>query len=74
MKLYVGNLSFQTTEGALEELFAQFGTVTEAMLIMDKMSQRSRGFGFVAISRPKKARRQSKRSTARTLMGAICRQ
>ena len=49
MKLYVGNLSFQTTEGALEELFAQFGTVTEAMLVMDRMTQRPRGFGFVTM-------------------------
>ncbi|HEY5744021.1 MAG TPA: RNA-binding protein [Terrimicrobiaceae bacterium] len=49
MKLYVGNLSFQTTEGALEELFTQFGTVTEAMLVMDKMTQRPRGFGFVTM-------------------------
>lgn len=49
MKLYVGNLSFQTTEGALGELFAQFGTVTEAMLVMDKMTQRPRGFGFVTM-------------------------
>jgi cold-inducible RNA-binding protein len=57
MKLYVGNLSFQTTEGALEELFAQFGTVTEAMLIMDKMSQRSRGFGFVTMGSAEEAHR-----------------
>jgi cold-inducible RNA-binding protein len=57
MKLYVGNLSFQTTEGALEELFAQFGTVTEAMLIMDKMSQRSRGFGFVTMGTAEEAQK-----------------
>ena len=61
MKLYVGNLSFQTTEGALEELFAQFGTVTEAMLVMDKMTQRPRGFGFVTMGTRKKPKRQSRR-------------
>lgn len=49
MKLYIGNLSFQTTEGALEEAFSQYGTVTDTLLIMDKMTQRSRGFGFVTM-------------------------
>lgn len=57
MKLYVGNLSFQTTEGALEELFAQFGTVTEALLVMDKMTQRPRGFGFVTMASSEEAQR-----------------
>jgi cold-inducible RNA-binding protein len=57
MKLYVGNLSFQTTEGALEELFAQYGTVTEAMLVMDKMTQRPRGFGFVTMGSPEEAQK-----------------
>ncbi len=57
MKLYVGNLSFQTTEGALEDLFAQFGTVTEAMLVMDKMTQRPRGFGFVTMSSAEEAQK-----------------
>ena len=57
MKLYVGNLSFQTTEGALEELFAQFGTVTEAMLVMDKMTQRPRGFGFVTMGTAEEAQK-----------------
>lgn len=57
MKLYVGNLSFQTTEGALEELFAQFGTVTEALLVMDKMTQRPRGFGFVTMASSEEGQR-----------------
>jgi cold-inducible RNA-binding protein len=57
MKLYVGNLSFQTTEGALEELFARFGTVTEAVLIMDKMTRRPRGFGFVTMSSAEEGQR-----------------
>jgi cold-inducible RNA-binding protein len=57
MKLYVGNLSFQTTEGALEELFAQYGTVTEAMLVMDKMTQRPRGFGFVTMGSAEEAQK-----------------
>lgn len=50
MKLYVGNLSFKTTEQALEELFATVGTVTDTHLVMDRMTQRPRGFGFVTMS------------------------
>jgi cold-inducible RNA-binding protein len=50
MKLYVGNLSFQTNEQDLNKLFAQFGTVTETNLIMDRETGRPRGFGFVTMS------------------------
>jgi RNA recognition motif-containing protein len=50
MKLYVGNLSFQTSEQELRELFAQHGTVTDAVLMMDRETQRPRGFGFVTMS------------------------
>jgi cold-inducible RNA-binding protein len=50
MKLYVGNLSFQTTEQDLNKLFAQHGTVTETNLIMDRETNRPRGFGFVTMS------------------------
>jgi len=49
-KLYVGNLSFETTESDLKDLFSQAGTVSEAILINDKMTGRSRGFGFVTMS------------------------
>lgn len=50
MKLYVGNLSFQTTEGALQELFSSVGTVTDTHVVLDRMTHRSRGFGFVTMS------------------------
>src|SRR5271163_3689541 len=50
MKLYVGNLSFQTTEQDLNKLFAQHGTVTETNLIMDRETGRPRGFGFITMS------------------------
>ncbi len=48
-KLFVGNLSFNTTENDLQDLFAAHGTVTAVDLIMDKMSGRSRGFAFVTM-------------------------
>jgi cold-inducible RNA-binding protein len=50
MKLYVGNLSFQTTSEDLENLFAQAGTVQSANVIEDRETGRSRGFGFVEMS------------------------
>lgn len=49
MKLYVGNLSFETTENDLQDLFSQYGAVTEASLMMDRMTGRSRGFAFVTM-------------------------
>ena len=49
-KLYVGNLPYNTTDSALSDLFAAVGTVTSASVITDKMSGRSKGFGFVEIS------------------------
>jgi len=48
-KLYVGNLSFGTTEDGLKTLFAQYGEVTSVKIITDSMSGRSRGFGFVEM-------------------------
>ena len=49
-KLYVGNLSFDTTEGNLSELFGTVGEVASANLITDRMSGRSRGFAFVEMA------------------------
>ncbi len=50
MKLYVGNLTFETTENDLQDLFAQHGKVNEVALITDRMSGQSRGFGFVTMA------------------------
>ena len=50
MKLYVGNLAFQTSSQELETLFAQAGTVESVSLIEDRETGRSRGFGFVEMS------------------------
>src|SRR5213079_2290550 len=49
-KLYVGNLSFQTTDQELADAFGQFGTVTSAQVVTDRDTGRSRGFGFVEMS------------------------
>lgn len=54
-KLYVGNLSFDTTENDLRRMFEAFGTVTSCNLIMDRMTDRSRGFAFVELSSPAEA-------------------
>jgi RNA recognition motif-containing protein len=50
MKLYVGNLSFETTENDLQDLFEKHGQVGEVSLMMDRMTGRSRGFAFVTMS------------------------
>jgi len=49
-KIFVGNLSFQTTESDLDGLFAQVGTVESVSIITDRMTGRSKGFGFVEMS------------------------
>jgi cold-inducible RNA-binding protein len=49
-KLYVGNLSYDVTENDLQDHFAQYGPVTEANLMMDRMSGRPRGFAFVTMA------------------------
>ena len=50
MKLYVGNLAFQTSSEDLQELFAQAGTVESASVVEDRETGRSRGFGFVEMA------------------------
>jgi RNA recognition motif-containing protein len=48
-KLYVGNLSYKTTEQSLRDLFSQAGTVISTSIIIDKMTGKSRGFGFAEM-------------------------
>jgi len=50
MKLYVGNLSFETTENDIQDLFEQHGEVGEVKLMMDRMTGKSRGFAFVTMN------------------------
>ncbi len=56
-KLYVGNLSFGTTEGDLQNLFASCGTVTSCSMIIDKFTGKSRGFAFVEMASPADAQK-----------------
>jgi RNA recognition motif-containing protein len=56
-KLYVGNLSFDTTENELQDLFASAGAVQEVILIQDKATGRSKGFGFVTMSSAEEAKK-----------------
>jgi RNA recognition motif-containing protein len=56
-KLYVGNLSFDTTENDLQDAFAAHGTVTEANLMMDRATGRPRGFAFITMSSPEEAKK-----------------
>ncbi len=55
-KLYVGNLSFKTTEDELRSTFGQFGSVTDVYVAMDKMTGRPRGFAFVTMGTPEEAK------------------
>ncbi len=55
-KLYVGNLSYSTTDQELQDLFAQYGTVQSANVVTDRYTGRSRGFGFVEMGNGDEAR------------------
>lgn len=54
-KLYVGGLPYATTDAELKDAFSQCGTVESAVVIMDKMTGRSKGFGFVEMSSDEEA-------------------
>ena len=56
-KLYVGGLSYNTTDATLKDTFAQAGTVESATIIIDKMTNRSKGFGFVEMSTDEEAQK-----------------
>ena len=56
-KLFVGNISFNTTENDLQDAFAAHGTVVEANLMMDRVTGRPRGFAFVTMGSPEEAQK-----------------
>lgn len=68
-KLFVGNLSFQTTENDLHDAFAAHGTVVEANLMVDRTTGRPRGFGFVTMSTPEEAQKSIEALNGRDLGG-----
>ncbi len=68
-KLFVGNLSWTTTDGILQDTFAQFGTVVEAAVMMDKFTGKSRGFAFVTMSTAEEAETASKEMDNKELDG-----
>lgn len=70
-KLYVGGLPYSTTEETLKELFAQAGTVESAIIIMDKISGRSKGFGFVEMSSEEEATKGIDLCNGKELEGRI---
>ena len=70
MKLYVGNLSFETTENDLQDLFEQHGKVAEVALMTDRTTGRSRGFAFVTMNDPAEGNAAMPPSTARTCRDA----
>ncbi len=55
MNIYVGNLDYKVNENDLEELFSEYGSVSESSVITDKYSGRSKGFGFVTMENDEEA-------------------
>src|SRR2546428_9715913 len=68
-KLFVGNLSFNTTENDLQDAFAAHGTVVETNLMMDRMSGRPRGFAFVTMGSPEEAQKAIEAMNGKQLDG-----
>jgi len=66
-KLYVGNLSYETTEDELRNLFAQVGTVSDVALIRDRDTGSSKGFGFVTMSTQEEAEKAIKQFNGRSM-------
>src|SRR5438067_13093585 len=68
-KLYVGNLSFNTTETDLQDLFAQAGAVQDVMLMQDKFTGKSRGFAFVTMAAEQDAQNAITQLNGKTIEG-----
>jgi RNA recognition motif-containing protein len=68
-RLFVGNLSYGTTEVGLRELFGQAGTVADAKIVMDRETGRPRGFGFVEMSSDQEARTAMEQLNGRDVDG-----
>ncbi|CAL5387337.1 hypothetical protein ACSBR2_002613 [Camellia fascicularis] len=70
-KLFVGGLSFYTTDKGLLEAFSQYGQVIEAKIVMDRVSDRSKGFGFVTFALQDEAEKAKEEMDGKTLNGRV---
>jgi RNA recognition motif-containing protein len=68
-KLFVGNLSFETSELELQDLFAACGTVTECNIVTDRVTQKPRGFAFVTMSTPEGAQKAIQELSGKNVNG-----
>ena len=68
-KLYVGNLAFSVTDDELQQAFASFGNISSARVVMDRMSGRSKGFGFVELENDQMADDAVKKMDGQTIGG-----
>ncbi len=71
MRLYVGNLAYSTTDEALRACFTPFGALLAAMVLVDRLSGRSRGFGFVEYATDEEAQRAIEAMHGRELDGRV---
>jgi RNA recognition motif-containing protein len=69
MNIYVGNLSYEATDGSIREAFESFGQVTSARVIKDKYNGQSRGFGFVEMPVQSQAQTAIKSLNGKELLG-----
>jgi cold-inducible RNA-binding protein len=72
-KLFVGGISWNTKEEGLKEFFSQVGTVVEAKIITDRMTGRSKGFGFVTMENEEQAQKAVKELNGKELDGRTLR-
>ena len=72
-KIYVGNLSFSVSDDELQQAFSSFGNVLSARVVMDKMSGRSKGFGFVEIEQDSAADEAVSKMDGQTIAGRAVR-
>ena len=72
-KLYVGNLSFNTTDQELEGVFSEYGEITSASVVKDRDTNRSRGFGFVEFAREEDAKKAKEAVDGKDLDGRALR-
>ncbi|KAL6988457.1 hypothetical protein U1Q18_014208 [Sarracenia purpurea var. burkii] len=70
-KLFVGGLSFYTTEKGLLEVFSQYGQVIEAKVVVDRVSDRSKGFGFVTFASEDEAEKAKEEMDGKALNGRV---